>query len=50
MLMNKLSDYFYGLDGDSKERYMLKLSLFKDKTPRPEDYPNLEVFIFPDFR
>ena len=31
ILITKLWDYFYGLDGESKKRYMQKLS-FKDKT------------------
>ena len=52
ILMAKLSDYFYSLDGESKKRYMQKLSLFQGQDPyalKKGDLSKCESF-FPDFK
>ena len=48
ILIAKLSDYFYSLDGESKTRYMQKLSLFQGQDPyalKKEDLPKCESFL-----
>ena len=48
ILRAKLSDYFYSLDGESKTRYMQKLSLFQGQDPyalKKEDLSKCESFL-----